>query len=238
MSNAWRAFRRLGLATPVMAITILCVGLPMPGFAAGGGGGGGGAGLEGAGGAGKQRAIAAYRKGESMRNRGITLLQEAAEATDPEEKEEALERANKQFERALREFKKAARRDKKFYQAYNEIGFAQRMLGKYDEALEAYDKALSIEPSYAHAIEYRGEAYMRLGRLDDAKEAYMQLFADQRKLADMLMKKMRAWIALQKRKPGKIPADQLQAFSTWVDERVEIANQTAALIDGEAPRTW
>jgi tetratricopeptide (TPR) repeat protein len=213
------------------------MGLPTPGFAAGGGGGGG-AGLEGAGGSTKQRAIAAYKKGESMRNRGIKLLQEAADASDPEEKQEALENANKQFERALREFKKAARRDKKFHHAYNEIGFAQRMLGNYDEALEAYDKALSIEPNFPHAIEYRGEAYMRLGRLDDAKEAYMQLFADHRKLADMLMKKMKAWVSLQKRRPSKIPAEQLQAFSSWVDERVEIADQTAALVDGEAPRTW
>ena len=249
----WMAFSRLGLTTLVMAVTILCMGLTTPSFAAGGGGGGGGAGLEGAGGgSGKQRALASYQKGESLRNRGIKLLQKAAQAADAEEKTEAFEDAVKQFGRAVREYKKAARRDKKFHQAHNGIGFAQRMLAlcqeqlgrpddarkSFEAALAAYDKALSIEPDFPHAIEYRGEAYMRLGRLDDAKGAYMALFADHRELADMLMKKMRAWVDLQKERPSKIPADQLQAFSTWVEERVEIAEQTAALVDGEAPHTW
>ena len=236
-STVWKANSHL-FAIFVTTITIACMGLPTPSFAAGGGGGGG-AGPQGAGGgSGKQRAIAAYKKGESLRNRGIALLQEAAGTQDPEEKSEALENANKQFKRALREFTKASRRDKKFHHAYNEIGFAQRMLGDYDAALEAYDKALSIEPGFPHAVEYRGEAYMRLGRLDDAKGAYMELFADHRKLANMLMKKMKAWVSLQKKRPGKIPAEQLQTFSGWVDERSQIADQTAALRDGEAPRTW
>ena len=48
------------------------------------------------------------------------------------------------------------RKDRKFHQAYNEIGFANRMLGNYDDALKAYDKALKLEPDFPHAIEYRG----------------------------------------------------------------------------------
>lgn len=219
-------------------ITILGLGLPGDALAAGGGGGGGSGGAISGGSEARQRAVASYQRGEKLRNRGIKLLQEAAEAEDPEAKQEALESANKKFERALREFKKATRSDRKFHQAYNEIGFAERMLGNYDKALEAYDKALELEPGFPHAIEYRGEAYMRLGRLDDAKAAYMELFADHRKLADMLMKKMHAWLTLQRRKPGKVPAEQLDAFAKWVEERAEIAQQTAALTGGAQPRTW
>ncbi len=80
---------------------------------------------------------------------------------------------------------------------------------------------------------------MRLGRLADAKAAYMELFGDHRKLADMLMGKMNAWVAVQREKPEtQIPSTQLDAFARWMEERVEIANQTAALVDGEAPRSW
>ena len=254
MSLFCSAFSRLGVTTFVMLVTIVCMGLPSAAFAAGGGGGGGGGGaaLEGGGGSGNSRAIAAYKKGESRRNRGIELLQEAAETEDADAKTEFFEKAVNQFERSAREYKKATRRDRKFHQAFNGLGFAQRMVGlcheqlgkegeakqAYEDALAAYDKALELEPGFPHAIEYRGEAYMRLGRLDDAKAAYMELFADHRKLADMLMKKMRAWVALQKQRPSKIPADQIQSFSTWVDERAKIADQTAALVDGATPQVW
>ena len=152
---------------------------------------------------------------------------------------EAFRQANNQFERALRYFKKAVRKDRKFHQAYNEIGFANRMLGNYDDALKAYDKALKLEPDFPHAIEYRGEAYMHLGRLADAKGAYMSLFGDERKLADLLLRKMKAWVAVEEKKTdSSVPADQLKAFTGWVQERSQIADQTAALFDGEAPRTW
>jgi tetratricopeptide (TPR) repeat protein len=218
-------------------VTIVCMGLTPPSFAAGGGGGGGGLDAAGASPV-KKRAITSYKKGDRLLKRGIKHLQEAAATSDTEEEAEALASAQKQFERALREFAKATRRDKKFHQAYNQVGFTQRLLGNYDEALEAYDKALAIEPDFPHAVEYRGEAYMKLGRLEDAKAAYMELFADERKLADLLMKKMKAWLVIQQKKPGGVPTEKLQSFSTWVDERSEIAGQTAALVDGVAPRTW
>lgn len=229
-----RPLRPLWLAT----LATLSLALAVPALAAGGGGGGGGGGAGMRSSSSKQRAMDAYKKGERARIRGIELLQEAAAISDPEAKQHALNDANRHFKRALREYRKATRRDRRFHQAYNGVGFSERMLGNYEAALEAYDRALKLEPDFPQAIEYRGEAYLRLGRLDQAKEAYMQLFADHRKLADMLMGKMQAWLAEQRDEPGPVPADQLDAFAQWVQERSQIAEQTAALTGGAEPETW
>jgi tetratricopeptide (TPR) repeat protein len=224
-------------AAVLAALLLLPTGI---GFAAGGGGspaGDAGGFIEGS--SRQRQAIEAYQKGEKLRNNAIDLLRGAAAEEDAEEKMEAFRQANNQFERALKYFKKAVRKDRKFHQAYNEIGFANRMLGNYDDALKAYDKALKLEPDFPHAIEYRGEAYMHLGRLSDAKGAYMSLFGEERKLAGLLLRKMKAWVAVEEKKSDSpVPADQLEAFSGWVQERSQIADQTAALFDGEAPRTW
>jgi tetratricopeptide (TPR) repeat protein len=235
---------RHGLHAAAVALLIATV-LLLPaglGLAAGGGGGGRmgeGAGFQDGEESRQRQAIAAYRKGEKIRNRGIDLLRDGAATDDPEEKMEAFREANNQFKRALRSFKKAVRKNRRFHQAYNEIGFAQRMLGNYKDALKAYDKALKLEPDFPHAVEYRGEAYVHLGRLADAKQAYMDLFGAERRLADLLLRKMKAWLALEQKKPDSpVPAEKLEAFSSWVEERSKIADQTAALIDGEAPRTW
>ena len=48
---------------------------------------------------------------------------------------------------------------------------------------------------------------------------------------------MRAWLAGQQKTPT-VPANELSAFQTWVGERSEIADQTAALIPGEADSRW
>ena len=67
----------------------------------------------------------------------------------------------------------------------------------------------------------------------------MSLFGEERKLADLLLRKMKTWVALEEKKSDSpVPADQLEAFSGWLQERSRIADQTAALTDGEAPRTW
>ena len=111
------------------------------------------------------------------------------------------------------------------------------MLGDYEAALTSYDKALELEPGFPPAVEYRAEAYLRLGRLKEAQAAYMELFNAERNIADLLLRKMRAWLAGQQKTPT-VPANELSAFQTWVGERSEIADQTAALMPGEADSRW
>jgi Flp pilus assembly protein TadD len=56
-----------------------------------------------------------------------------------------------------------------FADAWNELGYALRHLGRYPESLEAYGEALRLRPAFPEALEYLGEAYVKMGRLDDAR---------------------------------------------------------------------
>ncbi|NRA07272.1 MAG: tetratricopeptide repeat protein [Myxococcales bacterium] len=219
------------------ALGLLFLSTPVPAAAAGGGGGGGGGMGLGQGSGGMQRAAKHFERAEKYRVQGIEDTRLALEESDPEERAEHHEDAQRKFKRALREYKKATRAKRDFHYAYNGQGFCQRMLGDYEAALTSYDKALELEPGFPPAVEYRAEAYLRLGRLKEAQAAYMELFNAERNIADLLLRKMRAWLAGQQKTPT-VPANELSAFQTWVGERSEIADQTAALMPGEADSRW
>jgi Flp pilus assembly protein TadD len=59
--------------------------------------------------------------------------------------------------------------------AWNELGYALRHLGRYGESLAAYDEALRLRPDFPEALEYLGEAYVLLGRMDDARRILARL---------------------------------------------------------------
>src|SRR4051812_8006248 len=86
----------------------------------------------------------------------------------------------KGLENAAADFERAVKNDPSLYQAYSELGFTLRKMGKFDESLAAYDKSLSIQPNYSAALEYRAEAYLGLNRVDEARKTYMGLFAADR----------------------------------------------------------
>jgi tetratricopeptide (TPR) repeat protein len=62
-----------------------------------------------------------------------------------------------------------------FAEAWNELGYPLRQLGRYPESLQAYDEALRLRPDFAEALEYLGEAYVKLGRLADARRVLDRL---------------------------------------------------------------
>ncbi len=200
-----------------------------PAWADGGGGGGGGGGYSpgGSRSSREQKAQEKFEAGERHRERGIELESRAAAAGDEAGRLRGEARA--EFERALREYEGAVRANRDLIRAHNGIGFTRRKLGDYEGALEAYDRALELNPRFAPAIEYRGEAYLELGRLDDAKGAYLQLFASERELADLLMGKMQSWVERRRRDLGSLAPGQIDDFARWVEERAEIARQTARL---------
>jgi tetratricopeptide (TPR) repeat protein len=198
-------------------------------LAAGGGGGGGGGGFSG-GSSPREAAMGHFQDGEKQRKDGLEALARANAAPDDAARQEALEAATKKFKRALREYKEATRADRRAYYAWNGIGFCQRMLGDYPAALKAYDRALKIEPGFPQAVEYRGEAYLNLGRLEDAKAAYLDLFARERPLADLLLRKMQAWVELAQQNEQTPGAQaRLDAFAKWVAERAALGRDTASL---------
>jgi tetratricopeptide (TPR) repeat protein len=122
-------------------------------------------------------------------------------------------------------------------EAWNALGYTQRKLGSFDDALASYAKALELKPGYPEALEYRGEAFLRLNRIQDAKQAYLDLFASNRKIAATLLESMQVWLKTQQG-AHQSEASELTDLKEWVQERSQIAAQTAGLTRAGAAAGW
>jgi tetratricopeptide (TPR) repeat protein len=186
----------------------------------------------------EQLAVSYYDSGQRHLKRAEKYESEYAKADTSHKKRRKLEgKARKEYVRAARDFEKSIGQSYELYQSHAALGFALRSVGQYEDALAAYNRALEIQPRYAEAIEYRAEAYLELGRLDAAKSAYMQLFATVRELADRLMVKMQSWVERHEQDAGLLDPRAIAAFGSWVEERSEVARQTASL-GGGSPASW
>jgi tetratricopeptide (TPR) repeat protein len=185
----------------------------------------------------EEQAKQAYNQGVRAVKAADKLAKSAEETTDEKKKAKVLDKAKHQYENARGYFAAAVQRKVDMYEAWNYVGYTSRKLGEYDKALQAYDEALRLNPNYGEAIEYRGEAYLALNRIEDAKNAYMLLFQGQRPLADQLMVAMQKWVT--DRKAAGNAAPEVDALAQWIDERSNIARQTASLAtDAPAVVHW
>jgi tetratricopeptide (TPR) repeat protein len=185
----------------------------------------------------EEMARGAYNSGIDHKDKGLKLeLKAGKEQAKDQEKD--LAKAKSEYERSLKDFKKAADLAPNLYQAYNGMGFAYRKTGDYTKALEMYDKALALQPGFPDAIEYRAEAYLALNRIDDAKQAYLELFASDRKQADILMQVMTDWVAKRHADPAGLDPAAVSAFESWIKERGALAGQTASMALAAQHETW
>jgi tetratricopeptide (TPR) repeat protein len=185
----------------------------------------------------EEQAKASYNSGVRSVKAADKFEKTADEAKDEKKKAKALDRAKKAYEKARGQFAAAVQRQPQMHEAWNYVGYTSRKLGEYDKALAAYDEALRLSPTYAEAIEYRGEAYLGLNRIEDAKAAYMQLFQSSRSHADQLMAAMQRWVSDRRGDTAGVAPAEIDSFAQWVDERTNIARQTASLAtDAAAPR--
>lgn len=95
-------------------------------------------------------------------------------------------RVSKDWATAVAAFRRAVDLRADFADAWNELGYALRNVGRYQESLEAYDVALRLRPNFPEALEYLGEAYVKLGRIDDARRVLDRLRPLDRKRAEEL----------------------------------------------------
>lgn len=153
----------------------------------------------------------------------------AAAATDPQKATKLQGKLAKGLENAAADLERAVKNDPQLFQAWSELGFTYRKMGKFKESLEAYDKSLQIEPGYTPALEYRAEAYLGLNRIDDARKTYTDLFSVDRPRADALLIAMKSFVAARRADAAGLDAAQLDTFGKWVDQREIIHNQTVAL---------
>jgi tetratricopeptide (TPR) repeat protein len=182
----------------------------------------------------EEKAKIAFNSGVRAVNKADKYDANAEKASDARKKEKATKEASEHYAEARGKFEQVVQLTPTMPEAWNYLGYTRRKLGDYDAALAAYEKALSLRPSFPEAIEYRGEAFMRLKRFDDAKAAYLDLFSGNRKLADKLLGSMKNWVDTQQQAGDAGVED----FAKWVQERSQIAGQTAALTRTGAGTSW
>ena len=84
-------------------------------------------------------------------------------------------RVLKDWAGAVEAFKRATAFRADFPEAWNELGYALRNLGRYRESVDAYQEALRLRPNFPEALEYLGEAYVKMRRSDDARRILERL---------------------------------------------------------------
>ncbi len=184
-------------------------------------------------------ALAPDLQAKILYNDGIDVLRRADNAAArTEDGSKAQDEARTLYSLALAKFQRAVDLDPKMHEAWNYVGYAHRKLGDYDDALEAYERALALRPGYPEAIEYRAEAYLALKRFKDAEQSYLDLFATDRAVADKLLEAMKSWLAGQRSAPAAGDATAVSDLDKWVQERSQIAAQTAGLTREGTATSW
>jgi len=168
-------------------------------------------------------------------NEGIDVLRRADNAAA---RADGANDARTLYSLALGKFQRAVRLAPKMHEAWNYVGYSHRRLGDYDAALEAYEQALALRPGYPEAIEYRAEAYLALKRFKDAEQAYLDLFGTDRAIAAKLLDAMKTWITAQHSAPAGADATAVSDLDKWVQERSQIAAQTAGLTREGTAASW
>jgi tetratricopeptide (TPR) repeat protein len=186
----------------------------------------------------QERAKSLYNDGIREVKKADGYQADASAATDPRKKDKALGKAHDRYSDGLTKFMQAAKLDSNMYEAFNYIGYTNRKLGNYDIALASYERALQLHPGYPEALEYRGEAFLGLNRIADAQQTYLDLFAANRALADRLLTAMKSWIDTQRTAASGSDPTAIEALDKWVQERAQIASQTASLTRQGAASSW
>lgn len=184
----------------------------------------------------QQRARDAYNDGVHLVKKADGAQDTALHASDAAKKDKALHEAEGGYATALERFKQAVGLDDSLAEAWNYLGYTSRKLAHYDDALTAYAKALTLKPGYPDALEYRGEAYLGLSRIPDAQQSYLDLYAGNRALAGKLLSAMKSWATAQRASGANVA--NLDEFDKWIQEREQIAGQTAALTRAGAAASW
>lgn len=109
-----------------------------------------------------------------------------------------------EYKKAVKRFNKAIKHKAEFPEAFNNLGYCYRKLGKLEESLEAYSKALELNPDFAQAIEYLGETFLALDSLGRANEQLTKLKSLKSSYADTLSKSIGLYrLAQVNKKLGK-----------------------------------
>ncbi len=80
-----------------------------------------------------------------------------------------------QYDQAIQKLKALLREHPGHANAWNALGFSQRMVGDLDAAATAYSNALTITPNHNGALNYMGQMFVQTGRIEEARELLVKL---------------------------------------------------------------
>lgn len=167
----------------------------------------------------EQMAIEHYNAGLAFRDKAWKLEKELSAADSDAERQKIQAKIGKQLDRAREEFESAVKNNPAFHEAWSDLGYVLRKVGRYEDALDSYDQALQLDATYTPAIEYRAEAYLGLNQIEPAKSAYVDLVSKDRKRANQLFAAMQKWIEARRTDAGGVDTETIDAFAAWVAER-------------------
>jgi hypothetical protein len=72
----------------------------------------------------------------------------------------------------------------------------------------------------------------------DAQQTYLDLFAVNRAMSEQLLSSMKAWIDARRKTPGDVDPTKVDELEKWIQERSQIAAQTASLTREHAATGW
>ena len=82
---------------------------------------------------------------------------------------------SEQYARAEEELKIYVKKEKKNPDAWNWLGYSQRLNGDLDSSLKSYKKALRLDKKHLGANEYLGELYVMRGEMKKARKQLKKL---------------------------------------------------------------
>lgn len=134
----------------------------------------------------KKEAVAHYNNGLDHMDKAkqILIVGDSAFAYNYRATSDA--KAKKEYEKAVMEFNTAIDIQPDMKEAYNNLGFCYRKLGKLEMSLKMYERALKFDPDFAQAREYLGETYLAMEDLDKANEQLIYLQKLESPYADTL----------------------------------------------------
>ena len=186
----------------------------------------------------EQQAKVLFNDGVRYTERADKKEGSVASLSDEKKRERALKDVKSDYTTALGKFVQVLKINSRMPEAWNYVGYTSRKLGNYDDALKAYSNALLLRPGYPEAIEYRGEALLAVNKVSDAQQSYLDLFAANRALANKLLDAMKSWIATQRTASTADTAGAADELDKWVQERAQIAGQTASLTREGTAESW
>lgn len=141
----------------------------------------------------EEKAAEKQQKAVKVYNEGVLRMQEARAAAAQGDSAFAYNyratsdaKATKAFEKAVDKFREATKLDPSMKEAFNNLGYSYRKLGKLEESLAAYTAALALDSAFAQAREYLGETYLALGQLEKAEQQHTWLTSHNSAYADSL----------------------------------------------------